>query len=111
MSPCCAHAEVPRAGAPPRPGKLLPRVGRFVSWTLPGIGLALVPKCPFCVAGYVALWTGLGISLSAAAHLRTGLIVVCATALVFAVLFQVKRHLARRIAPSRHARVTPPAPP
>ena len=38
-------------------------------------GLALMPKCPACIAAYLALGTGVGISLSAAAHLRTAFMV------------------------------------
>jgi hypothetical protein len=33
-----------------------------------------MPKCPVCVAAYVAALTGMGISLSAAAYVRTSLI-------------------------------------
>src|SRR4051794_10637710 len=52
------------------------------AWVVPSALLALMPKCPVCVAGYVALWTGLGLSLSAAAYLRSAMIVVCIAALL-----------------------------
>ena len=51
-------------------------------WIVPGVGLALIPKCPICVAGYVAALTGLGISIPMAGRLRWGLIVLCVVALV-----------------------------
>lgn len=55
-------------------------------WALPSALLVLMPKCPACIAGYIALATGVGISFAAATYLRTGLIVVSAGALmVFAV--------------------------
>jgi hypothetical protein len=49
---------------------------------VPGVILAAVPKCPVCVAGYVALFTGCGISLAAAGALRWFVISICVGTLV-----------------------------
>jgi len=44
---------------------------------VPGAILALMPKCPLCVAAYLALATGIGISFTTAAYIRSALIAIC----------------------------------
>ena len=75
------------------------RGGEVAGWVVPTAVLAIIPKCPACVAAYVAMATGVGISLPAASHLRTSLIVLCATSLIC-----VAARLAMRFLGSRRAR-------
>lgn len=53
--------------------------------------LAVLPKCPACLVAYVALATGIGISLTLAAWLRFSLIAACLTALTYFILKAVHR--------------------
>ncbi len=50
---------------------------------LPGALLVLMPKCPMCIAAYIALATGVGVSVSTAAYLREGMLMVCALSLAY----------------------------
>ena len=71
------------------------RCGGAASWVLPASVLALMPKCPACVAAYVAVATGVGISMSAAAYLRAAALTACvATLLYLAARFVHRRWLA-----------------
>jgi hypothetical protein len=61
------------------------------AWALPSVALALVPKCPMCVAAYLAIGSGLGVSLTTAAHLRTALVWLCWSTLALLVARLVAR--------------------
>lgn len=58
------------------------RIGR-VSWLLPGIIMVIIPKCPICLAGYIALATGISIPIATAGWLRRALIFLCIGSLVW----------------------------
>ena len=57
-----------------------------MSWIVPGAVLAAMPKCPLCLAAYVALFTGCGISLAAASFAWWFVAASCVGVLAYLVL-------------------------
>jgi hypothetical protein len=78
-----ATAGVRIADGRPHPPLLARRSREFAGWIVPGAILALLPKCPACLAAYVAIATGVGVSVSAASYLRMLIVVLCLTTLAY----------------------------
>jgi hypothetical protein len=99
MSACCGVERTEKKTGWAR------RITAFARWAIPSALLALMPKCPACLAAYVAAASGLGLSMSTAAWLRTGAIALCVAALAWALLATVR---AARAAPVPRVGGTPP---
>ena len=89
-----------------RPASRLRRGGEIAGWIVPSVTLALLPKCPICVAAYIALATGVGISLPAATYLRAMLVVLCVASLVFIAARRLRSLMARGSQPAVILRVS-----
>jgi hypothetical protein len=63
--------------------RILTRAAGVAQWLVPGVLLAAMPKCPACLAAYIALGTGIGLSFPAASALRVFLIAGCAISLCY----------------------------
>lgn len=48
-----------------------------LKWLVPSAVMVFMPKCPACVAGYIALFTGIGITLPLATKLHVGVLAAC----------------------------------
>jgi len=101
---CCAvAASVPRrqtiaarnTDGDRQTRKLVRRLLNTAGWVIPGAILALLPKCPACLAAYIAIGTGVGLSVSTATYLRMLLLILCVASLSYLALRGVTRILQR----------------
>ena len=80
---CCGGPRRPRAGSR--------RGGEIAGWLISGLVLALMPKCPACLAAYVAIASGIGLSVTTAAHLRLAILILCAASLILLAGIRARR--------------------
>jgi len=78
-----------------------PRVARprfaWVKCSLPALILAVLPKCPACLAAYVALGTGISLSAATASIFRTLLIVACVATLAWVFVNTLRSAVRERV--------------
>lgn len=59
------------------------RLRAIAGWIVPAAGLALVPKCPACLAAYLAIGAGAGVSVPAAGYIRMSLLITFVASLSY----------------------------
>lgn len=89
-SSCCEAA--------PRPASRTRRGLAAAGSVAPAAILVFLPKCPACIAAYLAVATGIGVSVTTAAYLRTSLLVLCVASLGYLAARQVFRWIGTRSA-------------
>jgi hypothetical protein len=102
---CCvsvlasAPIELDGTDGKSHPFFLAKRLLKVARLSLPAVVLALLPKCPACLAAYVALGTGISLSVAAAALLRSILTAACGAALVAVLVSSFRAMPVKRLIP------------
>jgi hypothetical protein len=65
-----------RCGTGGRPSRRLARLPGGAASLLPGVFLMLLPKCPLCLAAWIAASTGIALPAIVAGNLRPSLLIV-----------------------------------
>jgi hypothetical protein len=79
------------AGTGARRSSFLRRALELVRWLAPAAALALMPKCPLCIVAYIAVGTGIGVSVATATYLRWSMLAVSLAALAYLMARRLRR--------------------
>lgn len=70
---------------------IMKRFYEISGWLASGALLVALPKCPACIAGYVMLWTGVGLSFSTATYLRYAALALSIAALLILAYYRIRK--------------------
>jgi hypothetical protein len=85
----CCQRKLRTSDDVPQQNTWLRRSRGVAGWLVPGALLALMPKCPLCLAGYLALCSGITLSYSSAHILMRTLTTLCIGTLALCVVRRV----------------------
>ena len=90
---CNSHKADPEhiQASESRSKKFMQRCAEVIKMSIPAIVFAIIPKCPVCLAGYVALSTGIGLSITTATYIRIVLIILCILSITYFIIKHVHR--------------------
>ncbi len=80
MMPCC-RSQI-ETDSPKRP-----LIRSLAGGLIPGVLLCVMPKCPFCLAAWVSIATGLALPFPLANGLHKTFIVMCVASVLCSVIF------------------------
>ena len=89
-SKCACSAKVSAENKTPKKKR---SIGDSIKLGLTALAFAAIPKCPVCLAGYIALGTGIGLSITTATYLRTGLIIACIVSFAYFIIKHVGKFI------------------
>ena len=58
------------------------------------VAFTIIPKCPLCLAAYIALATGAGIPVTTATYLRMALVILCVVSMSYFIIKILYRFIA-----------------
>lgn len=90
---CCCGGVNEKAAHTRRAGRTL---GEAAGWVASSTLLILMPKCPACIAAYIAASTGLGVSVSSAGYARIALIAMGITSIMLLAMRRIRNVRRRR---------------
>jgi hypothetical protein len=103
--PFCNLDPPPTPRTPPAHKGLFHRAWKGTHWLVPSLFLVFMPKCPMCIVAYVALFTGIGISLSTAHWIEILMWALCGVSLVYLAITRIPLFLrSKNVYRTSHAR-------
>jgi hypothetical protein len=96
-APCCSGGEG-------RSRSLARRLFGAAASVTPGAALVLLPKCPLCLAAWLTVATGVGVSAAAAAWMQETIVAVSIAALAGVAAHTIRRAVFRSAGPSAGSR-------